>query len=215
VRVDGSKSFDPDGTIVHLLWRWGDGTETEISSPGPADFLQDHVYACSDIAGCDGLDNDGDGQADEIDPCDESYRITLRVRDENGLTAADTIGVSFCGFLVRAVEPADGATSVDVLLGEVLLTFSRPVDEAVLTPAHFRLLEGGLDTGRVSAVAHGASDREVVLMIAGPLAPFTLYTVWAETTVADPEGRTLDHDLCTPGPQPFTSEFTTVPSAAH
>lgn len=207
VRVDGSSSFDPDGTIVSILWRWGDGTETEINSPAPEDFVQDHVYACSDIAGCDGVDNDGDGA---IDDCDESYRIILRVRDNNGLTAADTIGVSFCGFVARQVEPMDQAADVDTLLSEVRITFSRAVADSSLDPAHFRLLEGELDTGLVSAVAHGESTKEVVLTLDGSLAPGTTYTISAETTVEDSVGRRLDQDLCAPGLQPFTSEFTTL-----
>jgi hypothetical protein len=172
--------------------------------------MQDHVYACSDIDGCDGTDNDGDGEIDEAD-CDESYGIILRVRDDTGLTAADTIGVSFCGFIAREVEPMDQATGVDTLLTEVRISFSRAVVGSALDSTHFRLLESGVDTGLVSAVAHGESTKEVVMTLTGPLAPATTYTISAETTVADPGGRRLDQDLCAPGLQAFTSEFTTGP----
>ena len=208
VEFDASASVDPDGEIVELVFQWGDGGETVIEDPVPADFIQGHAYPCLDFAGCDGLDNDGDGLLD-ADDCDESYRLILRARDADGLWGADSSGVSFCAFGVLGVLPADGETEVDSLLREIRIDFSGPVAGSSLAPENFVLESEGFVSVAIDSVHAGGSAMEVVIALADTLDSGTLYNLAVGDQVIDESGRPADQDPCTPKPDPFVSSFTT------
>lgn len=214
VVVDGSGSHDPDGTVVLAVWDWGDGTIEEVADPDSAAWIRGHVYACADVAGCDGLDNDGDGQVDESGPqgCDESYRIVLRIEDDNGFSSADTSGVSFCAFSVLGADPPDGATGVDTTRTDFEVRFSRTVALASLTGENFRLLREGTDPVDLGEIAQDLEDkRNVRLTLAATdsLRTGTSYEIVVAPEVLDTEGHSLDPDPCTPGGEPFVSTFQT------
>jgi len=111
VVFDAASSYDPDPTdsVAVAIWDWGDGVRDTLAAP--EGLVASHQYGCLDLAGCDGLDNDGDGAVDETGPqgCDESYRIVLELVDGNGDRTSASAGVSFCAFLVTAASPAAGA----------------------------------------------------------------------------------------------------------
>jgi PKD repeat protein len=60
VSVDGSASFDSDGSILSWFWAWGDGTATLTSGP-----LSSHAYGATG-----------------------TYTVTLTVTDNGGLTGS-------------------------------------------------------------------------------------------------------------------------------
>lgn len=208
VVFDAQASFDPDGSLDSLVFIWGDGTETGIADPTGEDFVQGHAYPCLDFAGCDHLDNDGDGAIDG-DDCDESYRVILRTRDDDGLWGADSSGVSFCAFGVLASDPPDGAVGVDTLLAEIRLSLSREPDLDSVVPAAFVLHSAGLLEVPIDSVGFEAATNEVVLRLGETLRAGTLHTLEVLSTVVDPDGRGLDQDPCAPGTDPFLATFTT------
>ena len=67
VTADGSWSSDPDGTVSTYAWTWGDGTSTPASSLKTAS----HTYA---TAG--------------------TYTVQLTVKDNDGASATDSLGVT-------------------------------------------------------------------------------------------------------------------------
>lgn len=209
VTVDGSASFDPDGVIARAIWQWGDGSpDTELNSPEPGDLIVQHEYSCHDVAGCDGIDNDNDGLVDELD-CDESYRIILRIIDEDGLSSTDTTGVSFCGFGILTTDPADEATEVDTLLAEVSIDFTQSIADTSLNETHFSLREiGGLGPVEIDTIRIGPDPSVVVLELADPLSPGAVFELLVDAP-HDDQGRPFDADPCTPETDPYVSRFTT------
>lgn len=218
VTVSATGSSDPDGLLRRAIWDWGDGERDTLDLPHPDWPVHTHVYGCLDVAGCDGLDNDGDGATDETgaEGCDESRRIILSVEDEHGLWAHDTTGVSFCAFLATAAVPADGSTGIDSLLTAVRVSLSRTLDPDSLDGNLVRLETEAGDSVGVELGVSGAGST-VVLTLLEPLRGGTTYVVRALTGLRSADGRRFDQDPCEAGEQPYASRFTTrspeVPAA--
>ncbi len=209
VTFDASGTVDPDGVIETLWFQWGDGTETFIENPEPADYVQSHGYPCLDFAGCDGIDNDGDGLMDAED-CNESYRVILMARDDDTLWSADTSGVSFCALGVLGSEPANGASNVDTLLTEVVIDLTRAIPDSTLSTDYFRLRLGGLIPVDLSDIRFGESDSQVILELGQALTPDRFYTIDVLEGLVDTNGRPFDQDPCTPEIDRYRATFTTV-----
>ncbi len=211
IPFDGSGSVDPDGQIAHIAgaWSWGDGTTTAFSDF--SGLRATHAYACADLKGCDGLDNDGDGQTDETGPggCDESYRVILSLRDESGLESADTTGVAFCAFLARTSDPLDGAAGVDTLR-TIRVWLSAPCNPVTLGPASVWLAIQGGDS---AAIIRGTEDGDRVLVLvldpASPLLPDTTYVIHVAGSLQASTGSGFDQLPCDAGVQEFTASFRT------
>jgi hypothetical protein len=107
---------------------------------------------------------------------------------------------------VVAVSPAPGAVDVP-LETTVEVWFSEPVRPDSLPAAFHLLLEGQ----EVPGTGQAAGDTAWVFTPAAPLLFARTYTVRVDTTVVDTLGNPLDQDPDSPGAQPFTSSFTTVP----
>jgi hypothetical protein len=201
VRFDAGGSYAPDegATLRFAYWDWGDGTRDTLGAPGG--LMATHAYDCQDRAGCDALDNDGDGAVDEGDAggCDESHRVILRLADTHGVTGADTAGVAFCAFQVLEARPASG-DSVG-MTDTVRFTFSRG------------LVRDGLEEG--IEFVQLRNPEPVVFEIALRDAGHTLqlqpaygfgtgeYHVRLTEGVRDSLGVGLDQDACLPGHQAF------------
>ena len=214
VAFDASASQDPDGSLDLLVWDWGDGTRDTLALPDPLWTSRSHVYACGDIRGCDGLDNDLDGQADEpgVEGCDESSRVILSVRDNHGIWASDTTGVSFCAFIAREVSPPDGAAGVDPALAAVRIRLSRPPDPAQLDSLLVRL-ESAADSVAVAvAYAWDPDSSQVVLTPADTLEAGAAYRVriLPGLITGDAGARPFDQDPCAPAWQGLSSGFSTA-----
>ena len=206
---DASASYDPDGTILEVIWDWGDGSADTLAAAGG--LVISHDYKCIDDAGCDGIDNDGDGQADEdgYDGCDESYRVVLTVVDDHGYRSSDTTGVSFCAFRVLASVPDSGAVGVDTLLSPVV-TLTRSCDPVSLDSTAVWMTIAAGDTIPVILGIEDDQDRVILLDPVAPLLPDTSYTVHVGPELKAAEGTSLDQDPCTPGMQEFSVTFQTV-----
>jgi hypothetical protein len=212
VSVDGSGSEDPDGGLARVVWDWGDGARDTLLLPDPRWPATVHDYACLDARGCDGLDNDGDGDADETgtEGCDESFRVILSVEDSTGIWAADTTGVAFCAFLVLDSDPPDGAGEVDSALAAVRLRVSRELTPALLDPDRFLLAEDGGDSLEVS-LSWNADSSLVVLAPGAPLRSGRVYRVLVVAPLSSADGRPFDQDPCLAGRQGYEGTFTTAP----
>jgi len=210
---DASGSTDPDGTLVSVTWDWGDGSPPE-TLPIPAGLSASHTYACTDTAGCDGRDSDGDGEIDETgeEGCDESYHVIMSLEDSDDLRAADTTGVSFCSFLVRRSDPSSGAAAVDTLK-TIRVTLSRACDPSTVDPSTVWLeIQGGGSIELARSTEDG--DRILVLDPAASLLPDTTYTIRVASMLRAPLGEALDQEPCVPAYQGFASSFQTVARAA-
>ncbi len=205
-----ASSYDPDGddAIAWAVWDWGDGARDSLSAP--AGLVAGHTYACRDTAGCDGIDNDGDGPADETGPngCDESYRVSLRLWDTHGYSSADTLGVSFCAFLARSFSPQPGDSMAP---GDTVgIRFSRPVNPATLTGA--LAFQRMADTTDVACHAHWREGWRTLLLV--PDAPLAggEYRVTITSDLLDDTDTPLDQELCAPGRQPLVIDLAVRPS---
>ncbi|MEZ4648913.1 MAG: Ig-like domain-containing protein [Candidatus Eisenbacteria bacterium] len=205
VTFDATGSLDPDGSITTLTFDWGDGDVTIVEDPSAEDYVQSHAYPCLDFAGCDGLDNDGDGLTD-ADDCNESYRLILRAEDDDGLVAADTSGVSFCAFAAQGSDPADGETGVRDDVGQLRIYFSRPIPESSLLPANLRLASGPLPT-TIDSLTWGADEREVVAHVSAFLTPLATYVLEVLDGLVDESGTPSDQDPCTPERDAYSVSF--------
>ena len=89
--LDGTGSSDPDGTIVKYAWSFDDGTVLTDSSSGSTDGTFDGrtTYAYGDPGG--------------------PHVVTLRVTDNQGATATDTM-------TVRVLDPAAGIDAIEDLI---------------------------------------------------------------------------------------------------
>lgn len=210
---DGSGSYDPDGDIVQMTWDWGDGNATVFGYP--QGLSVHHDYACIDDRGCDGVDNDGDGDIDEsgADGCDESYRVILTIIDSDGFVASDTTGVSFCAFRVLTSYPGDGAVGVDVDT-TIALNLTRACDPtSVDTSSVWLTIEGG-DSITVNRTIENGGER-IVLTPTTSLLPDTSYTVHAGESLRSAEGQSLDQEPCQLGMQRFQATFQTESAPAQ
>jgi hypothetical protein len=212
VTIDAAASLDPDGSLAGAEVDWGDGSVETIIVPNPSWPAPQHTYACTDAHGCNLLDDDGDGSTDETDAggCDESYRIILRVRDNEGLWSADTTGVSFCNLQVLSWTPAGSPTGVDTLLAVVRLRFTRALDPSLPHPALFRLETQAGDSVTV-ARSWEAGSLTVLLAPTGPLLAGTTYRLRALPGIQSADGRIFDQYPGTPGLQSFEAVFETQP----
>jgi len=211
VRFDGSNSRDPDGVIARAIWDWGDGTRDTLEAP--AGLLPSHAYPCADDHGCDELDNDGDGSVDEGGDagCDESYSVIMTIIDNDGFTASDTTGLSFCAFRVHSSDPDSGAVGVDTLK-TVTLTLTRACD-----PASADSLAVWLSGAGAPRVPVGLSlqdgDRVILLDPTLPLFPDTVYVIHAGAALRSATGGSLDQRPCSGGVQEYQADFRTIPRA--
>lgn len=215
VVIDASASADSSGTLTRAEIDWGDGNVQTIDLPDSSSSwpAPQHTYLCTDARGCNGLDDDGDGQADETGTaagaCDESYRVIVRVRDEGGLWSdADTTGVSFCNLEVLGSTPADGATGVDTLITAIRLRFTRALDPTLPHPAWFRLETAAGDSVAVSRTWDPES-LAVVLVPADTLLAGATYRLRAVAGIRSLDDRAFDQDPCTVGFQSFLAVFET------
>jgi hypothetical protein len=215
VVIDASASADSAGSLTRAEIDWGDGSVETIDLPDSSSSwpAPSHTYPCTDARGCNGLDDDGDGHADEAGiqagACDESYRILVRVRNDGGLWSDDdTTGVSFCNLQVLASTPADGATGVDTLLTAIRLRFTRALDPLLPHPALFRL---ETEAGDSVAVARSweADSLAVILVPTAQLAAGANYRLRAVPGIQSLNGRVFDQDPCAPGFQSYLAEFQT------
>ena len=197
--ASGSYALDEGAALQLACWDWGDGTRDTLAAP--AGLVAIHDYGCQDRAGCDALDNDGDGAIDEGGGggCDESHRVILRLVDSHGVTGADSAGVAFCAFQVLDVEPAAGDSLA--LADTVRFTFSRGLVRAGL--------EEGIEFTHVGdpepisyEIVLGETGRQLWLWPAGGFGPGE-YRVRLDEGVRDSLGVGLDQDPCLPGHQAF------------
>lgn len=204
VVFDASASFDPaeDDSIAWARWDWGDGTRDTLQAP--AGLAAAHTYGCLDLAGCDGQDNDGDGEADETGPegCDESHRVILELIDAHGLARRDTVGVAFCPLLVLESFPEPGGRLS--LHESVRLAFSRAIDAATVdtSVALYDEADSSVVACRVRLAEGG---RELLLSPRG--AGEGAYRLEISPLLQSAGGPPLDQDLCAPGRQGFRLEF--------
>jgi hypothetical protein len=204
VTFDAGASFDPDpdDSLTAVVWEWGDGARDSLAIP--IGLTTAHDYACQDIAGCDGIDNDLDGLTDESGPegCDESYRVVLRLYDAHGFASADTAGVSFCAFLVRASEPADGAGEVPPE-EPLRLYLTRPLAPESVT--------GALSLRRVGAAVTFSvqleDDGRLLRIQPDSLLARGLYTLDLTAAATDTSGVALDQEPCQAGRQGLRVRF--------
>ncbi|MCB9463027.1 MAG: Ig-like domain-containing protein [Candidatus Eisenbacteria bacterium] len=205
VTFDATGSLDPDGSITSLTFEWGDGDVTIVDDPSSEDYVQSHAYPCLDFAGCDGIDNDGDGDIDG-DDCNESYRLILKATDDDGLVGADTSGVSFCAFGALSSDPVDGDMNVPGNVGELRILFTRPIAEASLDPTNLRLATGPLPTP-IDSLTWGVDQREVVAHVSVILTQGVTYVLEVLDSLLDESGMTSDQDPCTPERDPYSISF--------
>ncbi len=206
VTFDASDSEDPDSgdMIAWAVWIWGDGEQDSLAAPGG--LVAEHEYPHQDTAGCDGLDNDEDGDTDETgaDGCDESYEVILRVYDTMGASVADTAGVSFCAFVVSESVPFEGQiVSADITLR---ITFTRAVDLASASTETVDLSIGGGDEPYVASLDEG--DTVLVLDPVTPLNAGGEYRLEITGGLLDSSGVGLDQDPSTPAIDSFVITFT-------
>ncbi len=206
VSFDASGSSDPDvgDEIAWVVWTWGDGDRDSLAAP--EGLATAHEYPSQDINGCDGLDNDGDGDIDETGPdgCDESYRVILRVYDTHGASVADTAGVSFCAFVVSASDPVQGETNVPVD-AVITVTFTRDVDPATVDGSSVVLRTGG---GSVPVTrAFPVTADELVITPDNPMNAGGTYELTITSDVTDATGVALDQDPETPADDSFILIF--------
>jgi hypothetical protein len=205
VRFDASASFTPDtdDSLRLAFWDWGDGARDTLEAP--SGLMATHDYGCQDLAGCDAVDNDGDGAADEngAGGCDESHRVILRLGDAYGVTRADTAGVAFCAFQVLDAWPAsdDSVGMADTL---------RVILARAAVPAG---LEEGIEFKRLGdpePVAFGTllrdGGRRLLIHPQYGFGPGE-YRLRLTSGVRDALGVGLDQDPCRPGHQAFELNF--------
>lgn len=209
VSMDASGSSDPDGEIASVVWDWGDGSIDTLSAPDGLEAL--HIYSCTDAAGCDSLDNDGDGLTDESGAvgCDESYRIVITLVDDDGFAARDTTGASFCDFRVILSDPPDGSDDISTMTS-IKLQFSRSVSPGSLTGESVVLrVQGGPTVTTLRTLTDGG--RRLILDPLEELEISTDYEVVVNTDVVSEDGETLDQEPCEPNPVGWVSTFRTAP----
>ena len=215
VSFDASSSTDADDgdSVSVAVWDWGDGTRDSLAAPGG--LIVSHDYSCVHAlmyAGCDSLDNDDDGQIDEdsdqgctVSCCDESYGIVLRIYDTTGLSRADTAGVSFCSFLVRATEPQSGGGSVGPA-DSIRVRFTRELATASVTEFSVLFTTGGAPVVYDALFEDG--NRALVIAPADLLQAEETYTVTVTSDVEDSGSTPLDQAPCEAGLQDFEMSFT-------
>ncbi len=207
VQFDAGASTDPDGTIVRVIWEWGDGTVDSLDAP--AGLTASHAYLCADALGCDALDNDHDGSSDEVgaEGCDESYHVRMTVVDGDGLSASDLTGVSFCAFLVLNSAPPDGAVDVDTMT-TASIRLTRACNPATADTSSVWLAEaGGAKVPCTLAVSD--SDHRILLTPLTPLSADAEYEIHASGLLQAATGASLDQDPCAPDVQEFIATFHT------
>jgi hypothetical protein len=205
VRFDASGSYEPDAddSLRIAIWDWGVGARDTLTVP--AGLIATHDYGCLDLAGCDALDNDGDGGIDETgrDGCDESHRVILRLVSVSGMMGADTAGVAFCAFQVLGAQPAAG-DSVG-MTDSLQVAFSHAI--LPLGPGE------GIEFVRLGdpePIEYGTTlkaDGRVLVIY--PLYGFGPgdYRVTLTEGIRDALGTRLDQDPCQPGHQVFEWTF--------
>ncbi|MBD3235651.1 MAG: hypothetical protein GF330_02985 [Candidatus Eisenbacteria bacterium] len=208
VMLDATASYehDPGDSIAWAVWDWGDG---QIDSLDDATrLLGVHDYGLLDLRGCNGIDDDGDGWIDEAEgegpsPCDESYRIRLRVYDTHGLVDEAVAGVSFCAFLALDSAPRSGGfvTPWDSLRVEL----SRSVDPASLDSAVI-VVQLPDSAGMAVDLSLQEGARVLVVQPQAPL-PGGMHLLRLSSGLLDDYGVRLDQDPATAGRQPFDLRF--------
>ena len=122
----------------------------------------------------------------------------LRDLKQNELVPFDSVGAFVIDTEVpRLVSstPAADASAVSITSGEVLLTFSEPMDEGVLTAEHF---EAELDNQHLVLIAPPAYDaqaRTVRLLLGEGLASGAQYRVEVSAALQDSAGNRLANAL--------------------
>ena len=208
---DGSLSDDPDGDIVRVIWDWGDGSPDTLASP--VGLTPSHRYPCADDRGCDGVDNDDDGDVDEIgsEGCDESYRVRMTVVDGDGWSSTDSTGVSFCAFRVLRSTPPDGAADVDTLTA-ISIDLTRACNPATIDTNSVYLSGGG--GAKVACTVTVENDgMRIVLTPSHSLQADTDHEIHVTGLLVSASGGPMDQDPCLVGNQDYVAGFRTVESS--
>ena len=122
----------------------------------------------------------------------------LRDNKQNELAPFDSAGAFVADTEVPRLlssSPASGAVGVSISSGEVLLGFSEPMDEGVLSAEHF---EVELDNQHLELIAPPTYDpqtRTVRLLLGEGLAPGTQYRVEVSAALQDSAGNRLANAL--------------------
>jgi methionine-rich copper-binding protein CopC len=105
---------------------------------------------------------------------------------------------------VITVNPANNSTNV-ATNATVSVTFSEPMNAAMITTATFNLRNTATSALVAGAVSYNPASNVATFTPGGPLADGTNYTVTVTTGVQDASGNALASD--------FTSNFATAPAA--
>ncbi|MBI2504555.1 MAG: Ig-like domain-containing protein [Candidatus Latescibacteria bacterium] len=140
----------------------------------------------------------------------------LRDRKQNELVPFDSAGAFAIDTEVPrlvASIPADGATAVSIASGEVVLSFSEPMDEGVLTADHFEVEVDNSHLDLIAPPAYDAQARAVHLLLGEGLAPGSQYRLEVSAALQDSAGNRLANALTLSFSTQVPQLQSTVPAA--
>jgi hypothetical protein len=94
---------------------------------------------------------------------------------------------------VIASEPSNGASEIPATTSQVTLTFSEPIDPAVVTADNFLIRLGVSPLAQLTNPSYDADSRTVTMLPEGGLLPGSTYEVEVSAAVADLVGNRPDN----------------------